>query len=126
MMLSFGLLQIGHSACIDGVEVARCEVARIRICTSNPEPLFTYEGRRKCETDRHCGKKEAKPKGKALNLAVNLNSFLTKRTRCWTQVAEIICLCRVVGHSLRDRVRSSSSQEELRIEPCSSPLRGAS
>ncbi len=41
---------------------------------------------------------------------------MTERTRSRIQAAEMSFLCRVAGHSLRDRVRSSVTLEELRVE----------
>ena len=35
----------------------------------------------------------------------------------WIQAAEMSFLCRVAGHSLRDRVRSFVTWEELGVEP---------
>ncbi|GAA6083797.1 uncharacterized protein LOC111191400, partial [Tachysurus ichikawai] len=42
---------------------------------------------------------------------------MTKRTRSWIQADEMSFLCRVAGRSLRERVRSSVTREELRVEP---------
>ncbi len=42
---------------------------------------------------------------------------MTERTRFRIQAAEMSFLCRVAGRSLRDRVRSSVTREELRVEP---------
>ncbi|KAK3528727.1 hypothetical protein QTP70_010164 [Hemibagrus guttatus] len=42
---------------------------------------------------------------------------MTERIRSWIQVAEMSFLCRVAGRSLRDRVRSSVTREELGAEP---------
>ncbi|CAM4608815.1 unnamed protein product [Leuciscus chuanchicus] len=42
---------------------------------------------------------------------------ITERTRSRIQAAEISFLRRVAGRSLRDRVRSSVTREELRVEP---------
>ncbi len=42
---------------------------------------------------------------------------MTKRTRSRIQAAEMIFLRRVAGRSLRDRVRSSVTREDLRVEP---------
>ncbi len=41
---------------------------------------------------------------------------MTERTRSRIQVAEMSFLRRVSGHSLRDRVKSSVTREELRVE----------
>ncbi len=41
---------------------------------------------------------------------------MTERTRSRIQAAEMSFLCRVAGRSLRDRVRSSVTLEELRVE----------
>ena len=41
---------------------------------------------------------------------------VTERIRSWIQVAEMSFLRRVAGRSLRDRVRSSVTQEELGVE----------
>ncbi len=43
--------------------------------------------------------------------------FMSKRSRSRIQAAEISFLRRVAGCSLRDRVRSSVTREELRVEP---------
>ncbi|KAK3524961.1 hypothetical protein QTP86_011742 [Hemibagrus guttatus] len=42
---------------------------------------------------------------------------MTERVRSWIQKAEMSFLHRVAGCSLRDRVRSSVTREELRVEP---------
>ncbi|KAK3524499.1 hypothetical protein QTP70_029268 [Hemibagrus guttatus] len=42
---------------------------------------------------------------------------MTERVRSRIQVAEMSFLRRVAGRSLRDRVRSSVTREELRVEP---------
>ncbi len=42
---------------------------------------------------------------------------MTERTRSRIQVAEMSFLRRVAGRSLRDKVRSSATREELRVEP---------
>ncbi|KAK3544536.1 hypothetical protein QTP86_015589 [Hemibagrus guttatus] len=42
---------------------------------------------------------------------------MTERVRSRIQAAEMSFLCRMAGRSLRDRVRSSVTQEELRVEP---------
>ncbi len=42
---------------------------------------------------------------------------VTERTRSRIQAAEMSFLRRVAGRSLRDRVRSSVTREELRVEP---------
>ncbi|KAK3518448.1 hypothetical protein QTP70_000651 [Hemibagrus guttatus] len=41
---------------------------------------------------------------------------MTERIRSRIQAAEMSFLCRVAGHSLRDRVRSSVTREELGVE----------
>ena len=43
--------------------------------------------------------------------------IMTERTRSRIQAAEMSFLRRVAGRSLRDRVRSSVTREELRVEP---------
>ncbi|KAJ0003127.1 hypothetical protein NQD34_018166 [Periophthalmus magnuspinnatus] len=47
---------------------------------------------------------------------------MTERTRSRMQVAEISFLRRVAGRSLRDRVRTSVTREELEIEPLPSEV----
>ncbi len=42
---------------------------------------------------------------------------MTERTRSRIQAAEMSFLRRVAGRSLRDRVRSSVTREELKVEP---------
>ena len=42
---------------------------------------------------------------------------MTERIRSRIQAAEMSFLCRVAGRSLRDRVRSSVTREELGVEP---------
>ncbi|KAK3553016.1 hypothetical protein QTP86_031158, partial [Hemibagrus guttatus] len=42
---------------------------------------------------------------------------MTERVRSWIQAAEMSFFRRAVGRSLRDRVRSSVTREELRVEP---------
>ncbi|KAK3546694.1 hypothetical protein QTP70_031760, partial [Hemibagrus guttatus] len=42
---------------------------------------------------------------------------MTERARSWIQAAEMSFLRKVAGRSLRDRVRSSATREELEVEP---------
>ncbi|KAI3356573.1 hypothetical protein L3Q82_017772 [Scortum barcoo] len=78
----------------------------------------------------HRGEEGAEPKGEALDLRpVNLRSpHLTYGHELWVmndrkdkimriQAAEMSFLRRVAGRSLRDRVRSSVTREELGVEP---------
>ncbi|KAJ0016146.1 hypothetical protein NQD34_014436 [Periophthalmus magnuspinnatus] len=51
---------------------------------------------------------------------------MTERTRSRIQAAEMGFLRRVAGCTLRDRVRSSVTREELRVEPLLFTLRGTS
>ncbi|CAM4686216.1 unnamed protein product [Leuciscus chuanchicus] len=64
--------------------------------------LFTSEGRMEREIDRRIGAASA---------------VMRSMTRSRIQAAEMSFLRRVAGRSLRDRVRSSVTREELRVEP---------
>ncbi|KAK3558133.1 hypothetical protein QTP86_009867 [Hemibagrus guttatus] len=92
--------------------------------------LFTSEGRMDCEIDRRTGaaaavmrsmyrsvvvKKELSQKAKLSIYQSIYVPTLTYGHELW--VAEMSFLRRVVRHSLRDRVRSSVTWEELRVEP---------
>ncbi|KAK3569761.1 hypothetical protein QTP86_004186 [Hemibagrus guttatus] len=103
--------------------------------------LFTSEGRMHREIDRRIGaaaavmrsmyrsvvvKKELSQKAK-LSIYQSIYAptltyghelwVMTERVRSRIQVAEISFLRRVAGRSLRDRVRSSVTREELGVEP---------
>ncbi len=112
--------------------------------------LFTSEGRLEWEIDRQIGatsavmrsmyrsvvvKKELSCKAKLLiyqSIYVPTLTYghelsvMTKRTRSWIESAEMSFHRRVAGRYLRDRVRSSITREEIRLERCSSTSRGAS
>ncbi|KAK3564781.1 hypothetical protein QTP86_026411, partial [Hemibagrus guttatus] len=103
--------------------------------------LFTSEGRMDREIDRRIGAAAAVMRSmyrsvvvkKELSRKVKLSIYqsiyvptltyghelwvMTERVRSRIQAAEMSFLHRVVGHSLRDRVRSSVTQEELGVEP---------
>ncbi|KAK3558055.1 hypothetical protein QTP86_006473 [Hemibagrus guttatus] len=103
--------------------------------------LFTSEGRMDREIDRRIGaaaavmrsmywsvvvKKELSRKAKLLiyqSIYVPTLTYghelwvMTERVRSRIQAAEMSFLRRVAGHSLRDRVRSSVTREELGVEP---------
>ncbi|KAK3510626.1 hypothetical protein QTP70_011883 [Hemibagrus guttatus] len=103
--------------------------------------LFTSEGRMDREIDRRIGaaaavmrsmyrsvvvKKELTQKAKlSIYQSIYVPTLtydhelwvMTERVRSRIQVAEISFLRRVAGHSLRDRVRSSVTWEELGVEP---------
>ncbi len=103
--------------------------------------LFTSEGRMEREIDRRIGaaaaamrsmyrsvvvKNELSQKAKLLmyrSIYVPTLTYghelwvMTERTRSRIQVAEMSFLRRVAGHTLRDRVRSSVTWEELGVEP---------
>ncbi|KAK3529893.1 hypothetical protein QTP86_007211 [Hemibagrus guttatus] len=103
--------------------------------------LFTSEGRMDREIDRRIGaaaavmrsmyrsvvvKKELTQKAKlSIYQSIYVPTLtydhelwvMTERVRSRIQAAEISFLRRVAGHSLRDRVRSSVTWEELRVEP---------
>ncbi|KAK3559081.1 hypothetical protein QTP86_002998 [Hemibagrus guttatus] len=103
--------------------------------------LFTSEGRMDREIDRRIGaaaavmrsmyqsvvvKKELSRKAKlSIYQSIYVPTLtydhelwvMTKRVRSRIQAAEMSFLRRVVGRSLRDRVRSSVTQEELGVEP---------
>ncbi|KAK3510880.1 hypothetical protein QTP70_022839, partial [Hemibagrus guttatus] len=103
--------------------------------------LFTSEGRMDREIDRRIGaaaavmrsmyrsvvvKKELSRKAKLLiyqSIYVPTLTYghelwvMTERVRSRIQAAEMSFLRRVAGRSLRDRVRSSVTQEELGVEP---------
>ncbi len=103
--------------------------------------LFTSEGRMEREIDRRIGaaaaamrsmyrsvvvKKELSLKAKLLiyrSIYVPTLTYghelwvMTKRTRSQIQAAEMSFLRKVAGRTLRDRVRSSVTREELGVEP---------
>ncbi|KAK3528884.1 hypothetical protein QTP70_012076 [Hemibagrus guttatus] len=102
--------------------------------------LFTSEGRMDREIDRRIGaaaavmrsmyrsvvvKKELSRKAKLSIYQVIYIPTLTYGHELWVMTerirsriqAEMSFLCRVAGRSLRDRVRSSVTWEELRVEP---------
>ncbi|KAK3558298.1 hypothetical protein QTP86_014684 [Hemibagrus guttatus] len=102
--------------------------------------LFTSEGRMDHEIDRRIGavavmrsmyrsvvvKKELSWKAKLLiyqSIYVQTLTYghelwvMTERIRSWIQVAEMSFLRRMAGCSLRDRLRSSVTREELGVEP---------
>ncbi|KAK3540137.1 hypothetical protein QTP70_026880 [Hemibagrus guttatus] len=102
--------------------------------------LFTSEGRMDCEIDRWIGaatavmrsmyrsvvvKKELSRKAKlSIYQSIYVPTLayghelcvMTERVRSWIQVAKMSFLRRVVGRSLRDRVRSSVTWKELGVE----------
>ncbi|KAK3564038.1 hypothetical protein QTP86_006949 [Hemibagrus guttatus] len=103
--------------------------------------LFTSEGRMDREIDRRIGaaaavmrsmyrsvvvKKELSRKAKlSIYQSIYVPTLtyghelwvMTERVRSRIQAAEMSFLCRVAGRSLRDRVRSSVTREELGVEP---------
>ncbi len=103
--------------------------------------LFMSEGRMEREIDRRIGaasavmramyrsiveKKELSRKAKlSIYRSIYVPTLtyghelcvMTERTRSRIQAAEMSFLRRVAGRSLRDRVRSSVTREELRVEP---------
>ncbi|KAK3557834.1 hypothetical protein QTP86_003172 [Hemibagrus guttatus] len=103
--------------------------------------LFTSEGRMDREIDRRIGaaaavmrsmyrsvvvKKELSRKAKlSIYQSIYVPTLtyghelwvMTERVRSWIQAAEMSFLRRVAGRSLRDRVRSSVTREELGVEP---------
>ncbi|KAK3565397.1 hypothetical protein QTP86_007934 [Hemibagrus guttatus] len=103
--------------------------------------LFTSEGRMDREIDRRIGaaaavmrsmyrsvvvKKELSQKAKlSIYQSIYVPTLtyghelwvMTERVRSRIQAAEMSFLCRVAGRSLRDRVRSSVTREELGVEP---------
>ncbi len=103
--------------------------------------LFTSEGRMEREIDRRIGaasavmrsmyqsvvvKKELSRKAKlSIYRSIYVPTLtyghelwvMTERTRSRIQAAEMSFFRRVAGRSLRDRVRSSVTREELRVEP---------
>ncbi|KAK3550319.1 hypothetical protein QTP86_024317 [Hemibagrus guttatus] len=105
------------------------------------EVLFTSEGRMDREIDRHIGaaaavmrsmyrsvvvKKELSRKAKlSIYQSIYVPTLtyghelwvMTERVRSRIQAAEMSFLRRVAGRSLRDRVRSSVTREELGVEP---------
>lgn len=71
----------------------------------------------------HCRGEKAKPEGKSLNLPISLgpnphlqSQTLTEKIRSWTHAAEMSFLLRLSELNLRDRVRRSDIQGELREE----------
>ncbi|KAK3564905.1 hypothetical protein QTP86_030846, partial [Hemibagrus guttatus] len=103
--------------------------------------LFTSEGRMDCEIDRRIGAAAAVMRSmyrsvvvkKELSWKAKLSIYqsiyvptltyghelwvMTKRVRSRIQAAKMSFLRRVAGRSLRDRVRSSVTREELGVEP---------
>ncbi|CAM4556599.1 unnamed protein product [Leuciscus chuanchicus] len=94
--------------------------------------LYRSEGRMEREIDRRIGAASAvkwsmyrsvvvKPIDRSIYVPTLTYGHelwvMTKRTRSRTQAAEMSFLRRVAGRSLRDRVRSSVTREELRVEP---------
>ncbi|GAA6099878.1 uncharacterized protein LOC111191400, partial [Tachysurus ichikawai] len=103
--------------------------------------LFTSEGRMERKIDRWIGGSSAVMRSiyrsvvvkKELSCKAKLSIYqsiyvptltyghelwvMTERTRSWIQAAEMSFLRRVAGRSLRDRVRSLVTREELRVEP---------
>ncbi|KAK3537609.1 hypothetical protein QTP70_017005, partial [Hemibagrus guttatus] len=103
--------------------------------------LFTSEGRMDREIDRRIGAAAAvmwsmyrsvvvkKELSRKVRLSIYQSIYvptltyghelwvMTERVRSRIQAAEMSFLCRVVGRSLRDRVRSSVTREELGVEP---------
>ncbi|KAK3524132.1 hypothetical protein QTP70_018031, partial [Hemibagrus guttatus] len=103
--------------------------------------LFTSEGRMDCEIDRRIGaaaavmrsmyrsvvvKKELSRKAKlSIYQSIYVPTLtyghelwvMTERVRSRIQAAEMSFLRRVAGRSLRDRVRSSVTREELGVQP---------
>ena len=103
--------------------------------------LFTSEGRLEHETDRQISaaaavmrslyrsvvvKRELSRKAKlSIYRSIYVPTLtyghelwvMTERIRSRIQAAEMSFLRRVAGRSLRDRVRSSVTQKELRVEP---------
>ncbi|KAI3352723.1 hypothetical protein L3Q82_019304 [Scortum barcoo] len=129
--------QPGPSACVLERFAAECEAAGMRISTSKSEAMVLDRKRVACPLqadwcsvrsyavgvpDRR-GEEGAESKGEALDLPVNLRAptltyghelwVMTERTRSRIQAAEMSFLRRVAGRSLRDRVRSSVTREEL-------------
>ncbi|KAK3538079.1 hypothetical protein QTP70_028636 [Hemibagrus guttatus] len=96
--------------------------------------LFTSEGRMDREIDRRIDAAAAVMQSMYQSVMVKKASIyqsiyvptltyghelwvMTERVRSRIQAAEMRFLCRVVGRSLRDRVRSSVTREELGVEP---------
>ncbi|KAK3548671.1 hypothetical protein QTP70_016417, partial [Hemibagrus guttatus] len=103
--------------------------------------LFTSEGRMDREIDRRIGAAAAEMRSmyrsvvvkKELSRKAKLSIYqsiyvptltyghelwvMTEKVRSRIQAAEMSFLRRVAGHSLRDRVRSAVTQEELGVEP---------
>ncbi|XP_058251558.1 uncharacterized protein LOC131356504 [Hemibagrus wyckioides] len=97
--------------------------------------LFTSQGRMEWEIDRWVGAAAAAMqsvyRSVVLNKELSLGSTLslpiltyghelwvmTEKTKSRIRAAEMSFFHRVAGHSLRDRVRSSVTREELGVEP---------
>ncbi|KAK3566125.1 hypothetical protein QTP86_026019 [Hemibagrus guttatus] len=93
--------------------------------------LFMSEGRMDREIDRWIGAAAAVVRSMYRSVVVSIYQsiyvptltyghelwFMTERIRSRIQAAEMSFLRSVAGHSLRDRVRSPVTQEELRVEP---------
>ncbi|KAK3544083.1 hypothetical protein QTP86_001214 [Hemibagrus guttatus] len=103
--------------------------------------LFTSEGRMDREIDRRIGAAAAVMRSMYRSVVVKMELsrkaklsiyqsiyvptltyghelwVMTERVRARIQAAEMSFLCRVAGRSLRDRVRSSVTREELGVEP---------
>ena len=83
----------------------------------------------------HCGERGAEPKGKTLRISVSLNSNITyghelwvatERTKVQVSENEMSSLWRATKLIPVDRLRSFIILKELRVEACSSTLKGAS
>ncbi|CAM4549683.1 unnamed protein product [Leuciscus chuanchicus] len=85
--------------------------------------LFTSEGRMEQEIDRQISAASAVMQSIYRSIYVPTLTYghelwvMTERTRSRIQAAEMSFLRTVAGRSLRDRVRSSVTREELRAEP---------
>ncbi|KAK3559963.1 hypothetical protein QTP86_033662 [Hemibagrus guttatus] len=133
------------ASCLDlqhalGRFAAECEAAGMRVSTSKSEAMVLDRKKVACtlQTDQCsgssnavyvlvcCVKKELSQKAK---LTIYQSSYvpsltyghelwvMTERVRSRIQAAEMSFLRRVAGRSLRDRVRSSVTREELGVEP---------
>ncbi|KAI3353065.1 hypothetical protein L3Q82_019630 [Scortum barcoo] len=121
---------------------AECEAAGMRISTSKSEAMVLDRKRVACALSRRIGaasssyavgvpdrRGEEGAESKKAKLSIYRSIYvptltyghelwvMTERTRSRIQAAEMSFLRRVAGRSLRDRVRSSVTREELGVEP---------
>ncbi|KAK3509084.1 hypothetical protein QTP70_020296 [Hemibagrus guttatus] len=105
---------------------AECEAAGMRVSTSKLEAMVLDRKKVACTLQSVVVKKELSRKAKlSIYQSIYIPTLtygherwvMTERVRSRIQAAEMSFLRRVVGRSIRDRVRSSVTREELGVEP---------